>query len=348
MAYTTINKSTDFFTPKLYTGNGSSQTTTGLNFQPDLTWIKVRDDTEGHLLFDKLRGALYRIQSNNTSASTSVASTVTGWTSDGFSLGADNEVNGNGKNYVGWNWKANGLGSSNTDGTINSIYTSANTTSGFSIVTYTGNATQTQTVGHGLGVAPKLIIFKSSTSTEDWSICCPSVLGVDGRLTLNTTAANSIGDNTFWNSTAPSSTLFSLGNNSRANASGQTIVAYCFAEKQGFSKFGSYKGLGGSGEPFIYTGFKPAFIITRNITSAVNWGMFDDKRNPFNVVQNVLLPDNSAAETTGTAKYFDFLSNGFKVKNDSLQYNGTNEKHVYLAFAEAPLVGSNNVPANAR
>jgi len=299
------------------------------------------------MLFDAVRGVGEALNTNNNNAEATVATAFTAFGSDGFTVGNYSETNTNSENYASWNWKANGLGSSNTDGTINSIYTSANTTSGFSIVTYTGNATQTQTVGHGLGVAPKLIIFKSSTSTEDWSICCPSVLGVDGRLTLNTTAANSIGDNTFWNSTAPSSTLFSLGNNSRANASGQTIVAYCFAEKQGFSKFGSYKGLGGSGEPFIYTGFKPAFIITRNITSAVNWGMFDDKRNPFNVVQNVLLPDNSAAETTGTAKHFDFLSNGFKVKNDSLQYNGTNEKHIYMAFGQT-LVGSNNVPANAR
>ena len=347
MAYTTINKSTDYFNTKLYTGNASTNAITGVGFEPSFTWIKGRGTTNAHMLFDAVRGVGEALNTNNNNAEATVATAFTAFGSDGFTVGNYSETNTNSENYASWNWKANGLGSSNTDGTINSIYTSANTTSGFSIVTYTGNATQTQTVGHGLGVAPKLIIFKSSTSTEDWSICCPSVLGVDGRLTLNTTAANSIGDNTFWNSTAPSSTLFSLGNNSRANASGQTIVAYCFAEKQGFSKFGSYKGLGGSGEPFIYTGFKPAFIITRNITSAVNWGMFDDKRNPFNVVQNVLLPDNSAAETTGTAKHFDFLSNGFKVKNDSLQYNGNNENHIYMAFGQT-LVGTNNVPANAR
>jgi len=344
MAYTTIPKPSAFFTPKLYTGNGSSQTITGLNFQPDLTWIKVRDDTESNGLYDAVRGALYRIQSNSNSASTSVASTVTGWTSDGFSLGADNEVNGNGKNYVGWNWKANGLGSSNTDGTINSIYTSANTTSGFSIVQFTGTGANA-TVGHGLGVAPTVIITRPTSQSGTWRVFA-EFLGNTQYLTLNTTAAQATGS-TMWNG-SPTNQVFTLGSSGDTNGSGVTFISYCFAEKKGFSKFGTYTGQGGSGEPFIYTGFKPAFIITRNITSAVNWGMFDDKRNPFNVVQNVLLPDNSAAETTGTAKHFDFLSNGFKVKNDSLQYNGTNETHVYLAFAEEPLVSTNGNAATAR
>ena len=258
----------------------------------------------------------------------------------------DDKTNKNSFNlYASWNWLANGAGSSNTDGSITSTV-SANTTSGFSISTYTGTGANA-TVGHGLGVVPNIVLVKSTSNGEHWCMY-NSNLGNTSRLLLNLTNAVET-SRSEWQSTTPTSSVFSVDGSDQVNGSGsKTYVAYCFADIQGYSKFGSYYGNGGSGEPFIYTGFKPAFIITRNVTSAVNWGMFDNKRNEYNVVQNVLLPDNSASETTGTAKYFDFLSNGFKVKNDSLQYNGTNEKHIYMAFAEAPLVGSNNVPATAR
>ena len=345
MAYTTINKSTDYFNTKLYTGNGSTNAITGVGFQPDFTWIKQRAGSTSHMLFDVIRGATYRLSSDTTEANGQYSTSLTAFGSDGFTLGSFNDVNINSGTFAAWNWKANGLGSSNTDGSINTTYTSANTTSGFSIIQYTGNATAGATIGHGLGKVPKMIIFRRYAQAENWGVYF-SALGNTKSLNLNLTGAEAT-DANFLNSTTPTSSLITLGTSVLSNAS-NPMIAYAFAEIPGFSKFGSYKGLGGSGEPFIYTGFKPAFIITRNITSAVNWGMFDDKRNPFNVVQNVLLPDNSAAETTGTAKHFDFLSNGFKVKNDSLQYNGTNENHIYLAFAAAPLVGTNNVPANAR
>ena len=345
MAYTTINKSTDYFNTKLYTGNGSTNAITGVGFQPDFTWIKQRAGSTSHMLFDVIRGATYRLSSDTTEANGQYSTSLTAFGSDGFTLGSFNDVNINSGTFAAWNWKANGLGSSNTDGSINTTYTSANTTSGFSIIQYTGNATAGATIGHGLGKVPKMIIFRRYAQAENWGVYF-SALGNTKSLNLNLTGAEAT-DANFLNSTTPTSSLITLGTSVLSNAS-NPMIAYAFAEIPGFSKFGSYKGLGGSGEPFIYTGFKPAFIITRNITSAVNWGMFDDKRNPFNVVQNVLLPDNSASETTGTAKYFDFLSNGFKVKNDSLQYNGTNENHIYLAFAAAPLVGTNNVPANAR
>ena len=344
MAYTTINKSTDYFNTKLYTGNASTNAITGVGFEPSFTWIKGRGTTNAHMLFDAVRGVGEALNTNNNNAEATVATAFTAFGSDGFTVGNYSETNTNSENYASWNWKANGLGSSNTDGTINTIYTSASTTSGFSISTYTGTGSNA-TIGHGLGVAPKVVIYKRTDSTNNWFMYNENI-GNTKYLNLDTTGAEAT-YNVFQN-TNPSSTLLYVSGDSGANASSGTYVAYAFAEIPGFSKFGSYKGLGGSGEPFIYTGFKPAFIITRNVTSAVNWGMFDNKRNPFNVVQNVLLPDNSASETTGTAKYFDFLSNGFKVKNDSLQYNGTNENHIYLAFAAAPLVGTNNVPANAR
>jgi len=346
MAYTTINKSSAYFNTKLYTGTGSSNAITGVGHAPNWTWIKNRATTDMHSLFDAVRGATKRISTSNNSAQATEAQDLKAFGSDGFTVGTSGAVNSSNVNYVSWNWKANGQGSSNTAGTINSTYTSANTTSGFSIVQYTGNASQSQTVGHGLGVAPKLIIFKSLTSTDDWSICCPSVLGVNGRLTLNTTAANSVGDNTFWNSAAPSSTLFSLGNNSRANASGKTIIAYCFADVTGFSNVGSYIGNGSASGTFVYTGFKPAFVMFKKSSGTDNWRIIDNKRLGYNPNNAFLFPNITQAESNLTR--IDLVSNGFKLRTTDAGDNANGQTYIYMAFAEAPLVGSNNVPATAR
>ena len=345
MAYTTINKSTDYFTPELYVGTGSSRTISTLNFQPDWVWIKNRGTNDRHSLFDAVRAAPNMLTSNANDAQSAEPSELTAFNANGFTVNNATSVNGSSANYVSWNWKANGTGSSNTAGSINSTV-SVNTTSGFSIVKYVGNASQSQTVGHGLGVAPKLIIFKSSTSADDWSICFPSVLGVDGRLTLNTSAANAIGDNTFWNSVAPSSTLFSLGNNTRANASGQTIIAYCFAEKQGYSKMGSYTGNGNTNGTFVYTGFKPAYVIAKRTDGTSNWNQFDNKRFGFNVKNPLLYPNLTNAEADDV--FIDLLSNGFKWRTTNGDINASGGSYIYMAFAEAPLVGTNNVPATAR
>ena len=345
MAYTTIPKSTDYFNTKLYTGNYSTNAITGVGFQPDLTWIKSRGTAgENHYLFDKLRGVTKYIHSDTTAGEGTNSATLTTFGSDGFTVGANNSVNKSGEPLVSWNWKANGASVSNTAGSINSTV-SVNTTSGFSIVQYTGNASQSQTVGHGLGVAPKLIIFKSSTSADDWSICCPSVLGVDGRLTLNTTAANSIGDNTFWNSTAPSSTLFSIGNNPRANASGQTIIAYCFAEIPGFSKMGSYEGNGNANGIFQHLGFKPAWVLIKNTTATEAYFLYDNKRG-YNGSMAALFPDEAAADAF--ANNIDFLSNGFKIRTAGAILNGNTTKYIYMAFASEPLVSTNGNAATAR
>jgi len=345
MAFTTINKSTDYFTPELYVGTGSSRTISTLNFQPDWVWIKNRGTNDRHSLFDAVRAAPNMLTSNANEAQSAQPSELTAFNANGFTVNNATSVNGSSANYVSWNWKANGTGSSNTAGSINSTV-SVNTTSGFSIVKYVGNASQSQTVGHGLGVAPKLIIFKSSTSADDWSICFPSVLGVDGRLTLNTSAANAIGDNTFWNSVAPSSTLFSLGNNTRANASGQTIIAYCFAEKQGYSKMGSYTGNGNTNGTFVYTGFKPAYVIAKRTDGTSNWNQFDNKRFGFNVKNPLLYPNLTNAEADDV--FIDLLSNGFKWRTTNGDINASGGSYIYMAFAEAPLVGTNNVPATAR
>ena len=343
MAYSTIPKSSSYFNTVTYTGNGTASTalTTG-TFQPDFCWFKNRGTVENHVLINAIRGASYNIASNLTRAETNVPDKVSAFTSTGVTLGSSAETNENNEPLVAWNWKANGSGSANGDGSINSTV-SVDTTSGFSIVSYTGTGSNA-TVGHGLGVAPSMIITKSLVATQEWCVYHKS-LGATKYLFLNETSAEQTGS-VYWQDTTPTSSVFSIGASGPTNST-SAMIAYCFADIQGYSKFGSYYGNGGSGEPFIYTGFKPAFIITRNVTSAVNWGMFDDKRNSFNVVQNVLLPDNSASETTGTAKYFDFLSNGFKVKNDSLQYNGTNEKHIYMAFGQ-PIVSTNGDIATAR
>ena len=343
MAYISFQPK-DHFNTKLYTGTGSSQVLTGVGFQPDFIWTKTRNEAEIHCLNTTVQGINNYLRSNDVDTLETSGSNITAQSSDGYTVGTEDRFNQSSNTFVSWNWKANGQGSSNTDGSINTTYTSVNTTSGFSISTWTGNSTAGATIGHGLGVKPSLIIIKNLGASSQWLTWFDSFANTE-MVYLNLTNAKGTGQ-TYFNSTTPTSSLITLGGGVDENRN--TMVAYCFAEKQGYSKFGSYVGNGNVNGPFVYTGFKPAFIITRNITSAVNWGMFDNKRNPFNVVQNVLLPDNSAAETATSAKYFDFLSNGFKVKNDSVQYNGNGEKHIYIAFAEAPLVGSNNVPATAR
>ena len=239
MAYTTINKSTDHFNTKLWTGNdGSGHAITGVGFQPDFVWIKNRNTTDDHNLFDSVRGNTKTILSNSNAAEATNSSRLESFDSDGITVGADNDTNRNGDSIVGWNWKANGQGSANNDGSINTTYTSANTTAGISIVKYTGNGS-VSTVGHGLGVAPKLIIVKRLTGgTEAWPVDCRAASGI---MYLNETGAlGSYGDSSPFPSTAPTTTVFSIGTANNANANGSDFVAYCFAEKIGYSKIGTY------------------------------------------------------------------------------------------------------------
>ena len=356
MAYTTIPKSSSYFDTKLYTqtgssNNGNTQTITMDN--ANFVWIKNRSYTNGHCLFDILRGGDKNLATNGTGAQETVGGGLTFGSSD-TTIGADTGGYGfnnrTGDNYVAWHWKGGGSGSSNTDGSINTTYTSVDNTAGFSISSYTGTGSNA-TIGTGLTSKPACVIIKNLTDGgTEWMIghqgLATNAFSSNKYIHFNpaTTSTNS----SSWNSTEPTSNgIVSLGTGSYLNGSGKNYICYAFTGIQGYSKFGLYYGNGGNGQPFIYTGFKPAFIITRNVSSAVNWGMFDNKRNEFNVVQNVLLPDNSASETTGTAKYFDFLSNGFKVKNDSLQYNGGNEKHIYMAFGQS-IVSTNGDIATAR
>jgi hypothetical protein len=343
MAYTTINKSTDYFNTVLYTGNGSNNhTITGVNFNTDLAWIKNRGGDD-HRLFDKVRGVNKFVKSNTTDAETTDAIFTTN--SDGYVVTNAGEVNANNQNFVGWNWKANGAGSANTDGDINSTV-SVNTTAGFSIVKYTGTGSGA-TVGHGLGVKPSCMIIKRTNTTANWAIYHNKLnSGTNPEVKyLEFNTNGELDDAGIFNDTAPTSSVFTVGNSDKSNTSGSTYIAYCFAEKTGYSKFGSYTGNGSTNGTFVYTGFKPAFLIAKRINAASSWGMWDSKRDPINQMSKALFPNLSNAE--GTDYYVDFLSNGFKWRLSGSGENGSGSTYIYMAFGQT-LVGSNNIPATAR
>ena len=330
---------------KLYSGTGSSQNITGVGFQPDFVWCKARSGTWGsynHNLFDVIRGVTKRITSNDTLAEATVATSLTAFNADGWTGGGDNETNNSGTEYVSWNWLANGAGSANTDGSISSTV-SANTTSGFSIVSYTGTGSLA-TVGHGLGMAPKMILIKD-LSTRDWAVY-HEAMGNTYGIYLNLTNAQGGGNSDFWGSTSPTSTVFTINTRNENNNNGSNYIAYCFADVQGFSKMGSYTGNGDSDGPFIFTGFKPSFIMFKSTSTTGGWEIHDNKRDPFNVSSKRLFPNLSNAEAT--EDYVDFVSNGFKFRTNDANGNTNGVSYIYMAFAEAPLVGTNNIPANAR
>jgi hypothetical protein len=343
MAYTTINKSTDYFNTKLYTGNGGTQSITGVGFQPDWVWIKNRNAAENHSKYDIVRGANKVIYSNSTAAENTETNGVSSFDSDGFSVGNNGSVNGSSQGQVAWNWKANGTGSANTAGSINSTV-SVNTTAGFSIVSYTGNATTGATIGHGLGVTPDVIIAKSRVTSDNWGFFHSS-FSSQQYMFLNTTAAVASASSV-WNA-LPSSSVFTVGDNESVNDNGN-MIAYCFAEKTGYSKFGSYTGNGNNDGSFIYTGFKPAFVMTKcTSNSGEPWLIQDSKRIGYNGITYGLLANSSAVEASETYHEIDFLSNGFKWRGNDTRVNANNYSYIYMAFGQS-IVGSNNIPATAR
>jgi hypothetical protein len=346
MAYTTINKSGDYFNTKLYTGNGSAGNgITGVGFQPDWTWIKNRDAAYWHQTFDAVRGASAgALYTNETSAEDyGGGNLLASFDSDGFTVNTNAGCNANGQNLVAWNWKANGTGSANTAGSINSTV-SVNTTAGFSIVSYTGNATTGATIGHGLGVTPDLIIAKSRVASDNWGFFHSS-FSSQQYMFLNTTAAVASASSV-WNA-LPSSSVFTVGDNESVNDNGN-MIAYCFAEKTGYSKFGSYTGNGNNDGSFIYTGFKPAFVMTKcTSNSGEPWLIQDSKRIGYNGITYGLLANSSAVEASETYHEIDFLSNGFKWRGNDTRVNANNYSYIYMAFGQS-IVGSNNIPATAR
>jgi len=347
MAYTTIDDPTSFFNTVLYTGNGSTQSITGVGFQPDFLWLKRRDSSGWNYLQDVVRGAAKGLYSNATNVETDHSTGgVTSFDSDGFSLGNYNDININSGTFVGWNWLAGGSASSNSNGDITSSV-SANTTSGFSIVSYTGTGS-VATIGHGLGVAPKLIIVKTrSYSNQAWPV---DVRAVDGILYLNETGAKgSYGNSSPFPTTAPTASVFSVGSPENTNASSATYIAYCFAEKQGYSKIGSYTGNGNANGTFVYTGFKPAWIMLKRSSDGTNsWEIRDNKRQPFpDGNAKRLFADSNVAESSNT-EAVEKLSNGFKIRSTGAGHNTSGSTYIYMAFAESPFVNSNGIPNNAR
>ena len=350
MAYSTIVKPADYFNTKLYTGNGGTNAITGVGFQPDFTWIKNRSRVENHVLYDAVRGVTKRIQSNLTDAETTKTNGLTAFGADGFTVGSAGQNNYNGDNIASWNWLANNTsGSSNTDGSITSTV-SANTTAGFSIVSWSGTGSN-GTIGHGLGATPGLMIIKNINDVGSWRVW-NSTFNADQYLILNTSEAVAT-QAALFNSTLPTSSVISAGTSGDINSSGRTYIAYCFAEKKGYSKFGSYVGNGNADGSFIYTGFKPAFIIIKRTTSQA-WVMFDSKRSDVanaNPNDQVLYPNASDAELSSATREIDTLSNGFKCRATGGNINASGETYIYIAFAENPLVansGTDGVPATAR
>jgi len=341
MAYISFQPK-DYFNTKIFTGNGSTQSITGVGFQPDWVWIKNRDHANHNVFFDAVRGGSKVIYANLTNAE-ATASGVTAFDSDGFTLGNDSDTNRNTNSHASWNWRANGAGSSNTDGSITSTV-SASTTSGFSVVKWTGSGGNA-TIGTGLNAVPKMIIVKSLANTTSWMVY-HSAIGNNSEIYLNGTNA-AAGSSTAWQDTDPTSSVFYVagGGGDGVNASGD-YIAYCFAEKKGFSKFGSYVGNGSASGTFIYTGFKPSFIMIKRTDSTASWVMFDNKRLGYNVANYQLYANSTSTE--GNNVLLDITSQGFKCRANHLDVNGSGASYIFMAFAEEPLVSSNGVPATAR
>jgi hypothetical protein len=347
MAYTTITDPSAYFQTALWTGDGSTPTITNdgnSDLQPDWLWGKNRTGTaDNHYLIDSTRGTNKYVFSNSNSAEITNAA-ISSFNSDGFTLTSDVGLNRSGSTYVGWQWKANGgTTASNTDGSITSTV-QANTTAGFSIVTYTGNNTGGATIGHGLGVAPKVVFTKTRAIADNWLVYHEGI-GATKYLTLNTTSASATSTGA-WNDTAPSSTVVTLGSFDNSNDN-DNMVAYCFAEKQGYSKFGSYEGNNNADGTFVYLGFKPSFMLIKNIDGTNNWMMLDNKRDTDNPVLNALVANGSGNEFADSGDLCDFLSNGVKMR---VAGQGTNNAatFIYMAFAEHPFVSSEGVPTTAR
>ena len=349
MAYTTINKSADYFNTVTYSGDGSSsRSITGVGFQPDWLWVKERSSTSSHQVADAVRGAYSRLQTDNTNAESVDSSPYNdfkSFDSDGWSMGSGGAINENSQTYVAWNWKANGAGSSNTDGTITSTV-SANQTAGFSIVKWTGDSSASATVGHGLGATPQVIITKEMNGTDYWHMYHHN-LSTNHNLFLNVTNAQSNpSDGTLAN--VGSSTFGFQGSTNvvAVNESGIDNIGYCFAEKTGYSKFGSYAGNNNADGTFVYTGFKPAFLIVKRYGGGTqDWMIYDNKRLGYNGGSRILPANTNASE--GTSNAVDLLSNGFKFRTSDGNSNGYSDGYIYMAFGQS-LVGSNNVPCTAR
>jgi hypothetical protein len=348
MAYTDIDKPSDYFNTVLYTGTESSgKTVTGVGFQPNWIWIKNRTDATNHSLYDSVRGgngtSHYFLKSNVANAEGTNTSSLLTIDSDGFTLGDGNEVNGSSDNIVSWNWLAGGSASSNSDGNTTTTV-SVNQTAGFSIMKWAGDGNES-TIGHGLGAEPEYIIFKEIDGAESWRVWSKYTPDTASKaLALNLT--DGAFSQTNWIGTI-SSSIITIGSDSSINTSGNNYIGYAFSPKKGYSKFGSYTGNGSTDGAFIYTGFKPAFFMLKRTNGAEDWVIYDNKRDPINKAERILRPNATNADSTGF--FADILSNGFKLRIASeAKVNGSGDTYIYMAFAESPFVTSTGIPTTAR
>ena len=342
-----INKPNLHFNTLLRTGNysggGGTTAITGVGFAPGLMWEKKRNGTSIHSWLDQVRGNGKQLQSESTGAEPTT-SQYASIDSDGFTVNNSADY-GTSSNLVSWHWKANGAGSSNSDGSTTATV-SANTTAGFSIVSWTGTGSAT-TLGHGLGTTPQVILVKNRSEVYGWQMYHPGLGGNNKYISINSSDAVAT-DTASWNNTAPTSSVFSVGASDANNKNTNNIIAYCYAEKKGYSKFGSYIGNGNANGRFVYTGFKPAFVLIKNITDAGElWEMFDNKRIGYNPKNHRLYASTNDAEDT-SAERLDLLSNGFKIRTTGSHVNESGDTMIYMAFAENPIIGSNNIPATAK
>ena len=354
MAYTTIDNPELHFQTKLYTGNGGSQSITldgSENMTPDWVWIKSRSATTEHVLTDIVRGVTKELKSNDNGEEETEAQGLTAFGTNGFTIGSESSFNTNSATYVSWNWKAGGSASSNSDGSITTSV-SANTTAGFSIVSWTGNGTDGASIGHGL-VNPNLSIIKRrDASGHSWNVNGhpnTALFANDGD-TLNLDNTNALSNSStkeidLSTDSGTTCTFVDAGNDINLNSG--TFIGYFFKNIKGYSKIGSYKGNGNADGTFIYTGFKPAFFMLKKSSATDPWVIFDNKRATSNPFDKLIYPDSNEAES-GSSERGDFLSNGVKFRSNHTYFNGSGIEYIYMAFAESPFVNSNGVPNNAR
>jgi len=330
MAYTDIDDPSAYFQTTLYTGNGSNRDITGVGFQPNFTWIKQRNGTFSHVLGNSVSGDNKFLVSSATQAESTDSDKFRTFVSDGFQVGTHNGVNGSSKTYVGWSWKESA-------------------TAGFDIVAYTGNATGGRTVAHSLSAVPAMMIVKNRAASVKWAVyhhkntAAPET----DHLQLNAATATSDDDST-WNDTAPTSSVFSLGGSTSTNGDGTAYIAYLFAEKKGYSKFGTYKGNGNVSGPMIVTGFSVGWIMIKKTDGSENWKIWDNKRPGFNDLNFQMNVNNNEAESNSSNNRLDLLSNGFKMRGSGDTFNSSGGNYIFMAFADQPLVSSTGVPATAR
>ena len=349
MAYATIDKGSSYFNTVLYTGNGSARSITGVGFKPDWVWVKPRSSVNSHVLADVIRGVTKTLATDLTSAEGTNVNAFTAFGTDGFSLGTGTDVNSNTVTYASWNWLAGGTGVAGD----NSSTISANSTAGFSIIKYTGNGVTTASAPAyttGIGASADLVIYKRLDSTGGWTVQCRSLTLAIGTsyLLLNSTIAQTASGATvgsFGTTIRPRWTDATNGN----NINGANYIAYCFASIKGFSKIGSYTGNGSTDGTFVYTGFKPSFVIWKRIDSAgYDWDIYDTARDTYNLAFKEILANATSAESSSTVLALDILSNGFKLRTTNDNGNGSGGTYIYMAFASNPFVSSKGIPTTAR